>query len=76
MLDTLLPGQRLLCAEAPDSFAALVEATRRYDVVGRACWSEFLSRHQVIHLHSPVDLRIDDATRALIAPLMNTGSAA
>jgi phenylacetic acid degradation operon negative regulatory protein len=70
--DPLLPGPIVPEGE----FAALVEATRCYDVVGRACWSEFLSRHQVIHLHSPVDLRIDDATRALVAPAMNRGNAA
>jgi len=71
-IDPLLPGPIVPEGE----FAALVETTRRYDVVGRACWSAFLTRHQVSHRHSPVDLRVDDATRALIAPLMNTGSAA
>lgn len=59
--DPLLPDPILAHGE----LAALVDATRRYDTAGRACWAEFLAHHGVAHRRPPVDARIGDATRAL-----------
>jgi phenylacetic acid degradation operon negative regulatory protein len=51
--DPLLPD-----AIAPEAErAALVEAMRDYDRLGRALWSEFLARYDVPHLRAPVDTR-------------------
>ncbi len=58
-LDPLLPDEICPRAERDE----LVDAMRRYDRSGRACWSELLRRFGVPHLRAPVDLRVDDATR-------------
>ena len=60
-LDPLLPDPIV----ADGALAALVEATRRYDRAGRACWSGFLAAHGVAHRRPPVDARVGDAARAL-----------
>jgi phenylacetic acid degradation operon negative regulatory protein len=52
-LDPLLPEPIVPAAER----AALVEAMRRYDEAGRACWSGFLARHGVRHRRAPADTR-------------------
>jgi len=66
-LDPLLPDPIVAGGE----LAALVDATRRYDRAGRACWSSFLAAHGVAHRRPPVDARIGDATRALPHPMGN-----
>jgi phenylacetic acid degradation operon negative regulatory protein len=50
-LDPLLPEPIVPAAER----AAFVEAMRRYDEAGRACWSAFLARHGVRHRRAPAD---------------------
>ncbi|MEB2344024.1 MAG: PaaX family transcriptional regulator [Deltaproteobacteria bacterium] len=52
-LDPLLPEPIVPGAER----AALVEAMRRYDEAGRACWAPFLERHGVRHRRAPADTR-------------------
>ncbi len=52
-LDPLLPEPIVPTAER----AALVAAMRRYDTVGRRCWSAFLARHGVHHRSAPADTR-------------------
>jgi phenylacetic acid degradation operon negative regulatory protein len=64
VLDPLLPEP---IARA-DERAALVEALRRYDRLGRARWARFLARFDVPHLgadSAPAHLRLHDATRTL-----------
>ena len=62
VLDPLLPDPILPVAERD----ALVEAMRRYDRLGRACWAGFLERHGVLGSRAPADTRIPDgATRLL-----------
>jgi phenylacetic acid degradation operon negative regulatory protein len=50
-LDPLLPEPIVPAGER----AAFVEAMRRYDEAGRACWSAFLARHGVRHRRAPAD---------------------
>jgi phenylacetic acid degradation operon negative regulatory protein len=50
-LDPLLPEPIVPAGER----AALVEAMRRYDEAGRACWAPFLARHGVRHRRAPAD---------------------
>jgi phenylacetic acid degradation operon negative regulatory protein len=50
-LDPLLPEPIVPAAER----AAFVQAMRRYDDAGRACWSAFLARHGVRHRRAPAD---------------------
>jgi phenylacetic acid degradation operon negative regulatory protein len=50
-LDPLLPEPIVPAGER----AALVEAMRRYDEAGRACWAPFLERHRVRHRRAPTD---------------------
>lgn len=52
-LDPLLPEPIVPARER----AALVEAMRRYDEAGRACWAPFLARHGVRHRRAPADTR-------------------
>ena len=47
---------------------ALVEATRHYDRVGRACWRRFMRMHGAPHRQSPVDLRLIDGDPAGTLP--------
>ncbi len=44
--DEIVPG---------DDRRALVDAMRRYDVLGRRAWASFLARHSVPHLGAPHD---------------------
>lgn len=52
-IDPLLPEPIVPARER----AAFVEAMRRYDEAGRACWSAFLARHGVRHRRAPADTR-------------------
>lgn len=64
VLDPLLPEPIVPAAER----ASLVEATRRYDRIGRARWALFLGRFDVPHLHprrTPADLRVGEAAQML-----------
>jgi len=51
VLDPLLPEEIL----DPADRHALVDAMRRYDRRGRACWAGFLARFDVPHLRAPAD---------------------
>ena len=55
VFDPLLPEPLIPGAER----RALIEALRRYDRLGRACWAGFLARYEVPHRQAPVDLRVD-----------------
>jgi phenylacetic acid degradation operon negative regulatory protein len=55
VLDPLLPEEILPGGERE----ALVEAMRRYDRAGRACWAAFLGRFDVIHRYAPADTRFE-----------------
>ncbi len=55
VLDPLLPEDILPGGERE----ALVEAMRRYDRAGRACWAAFLGRFDVIHRFAPADTRFE-----------------
>jgi phenylacetic acid degradation operon negative regulatory protein len=58
VLDPLLPEPLVPAAER----AALVEAMRRYDRVGRACWAGFMRGFGVLpEARAPVDVRIAEA---------------
>ena len=59
-LDPLLPEEIVPAAERTD----LVEAMRRYDELGRACWAAFLERFDVPHMRTPADWRVADAPLA------------
>jgi phenylacetic acid degradation operon negative regulatory protein len=59
-LDPLLPEEIVPSARRSE----LVEAMRRYDELGRACWAAFLERFDVPHLRAPADVRVADATLA------------
>lgn len=61
-LDPLLPEEIVPAAER----AALVDAMRHYDELGRACWAAFLERFDVPHLRTPADWRMADATLARV----------
>jgi len=52
VLDPLLPEPILPTTERQ----ALVQAMRRYDKLGRACWRRFMSEHGALGRRSPVDL--------------------
>src|SRR5690606_37367206 len=52
-LDPLLPEPIVPAAER----AAFVDAMRRYDEAGRACWAAFLARHGVRHRRAPAHTR-------------------
>jgi phenylacetic acid degradation operon negative regulatory protein len=54
VLDPLLPEEIL----DPSDRHALVEAMRRYDRRGRACWAGFLARFDVPHLRAPADTQL------------------
>jgi phenylacetic acid degradation operon negative regulatory protein len=56
-LDPLLPEEIVPAAER----AALVDAMRGYDRVGRACWAGFLEGFDVPHMRTPADVRVADA---------------
>ncbi len=56
-LDPLLPEDIVPARER----ARLVEAMRRYDRLGRACWAGFLGSFDVPHLRTPADVRVADA---------------
>lgn len=76
-LDPLLPEEIVPAADR----TALVEAMRRYDELGRACWAEFLARYDVPHLRTPSDLRVADArlsplSSPLDSPLDRSGAPA
>jgi phenylacetic acid degradation operon negative regulatory protein len=62
VLDPLLPEPILPVGERD----ALVEAMRRYDRLGRACWATFLERHGVIGARTPADTRIGDGASRLL----------
>jgi phenylacetic acid degradation operon negative regulatory protein len=49
VLDPLLPDELIPAAERK----ALVDATIRYNAVGRRCWAEFLARHGVVPIDPP-----------------------
>ncbi len=57
VLDPLLPEPLVPRAER----RALVEAMRRYDRIGRACWAEFLRGFGVPHRSAPLDRSVFDA---------------
>jgi phenylacetic acid degradation operon negative regulatory protein len=58
VLDPLLPEPLIPGVER----AALVEAMRRYDRVGRACWAGFMREFGVVpEARAPVDVRIAEA---------------
>ena len=59
VLDPLLPDEIL----APLDRRQLVDAMRRYDRHGRACWADFLARYDVPHLRAPVDTGPDGVAR-------------
>jgi phenylacetic acid degradation operon negative regulatory protein len=63
VLDPLLPEPIVPTAERD----ALVEALRRYDRLGRACWAAFLERHGAIGRRAPADTRIPDGATRLAA---------
>ena len=63
VLDPLLPEPIVPTSERD----ALVEALRRYDRLGRACWAAFLERHGVIGRRAPADTRIPDGATRLAA---------
>ena len=69
-IDPLLPHPIVERGE----LAALVEATRCYELAGRACWSDFLARYGVLHQRAPVDARVSDAARALPHSAANEGA--
>jgi phenylacetic acid degradation operon negative regulatory protein len=57
-LDPLLPDELLPSAER----GRLLETMRRYDRLGRGCWTRFLERFGVVrHAVAPVDLRLPAA---------------
>ena len=53
VLDPLLPEPILPTTERH----ALVQAMRRYDKLGRACWRSFMGAHGAPSRRPPVDLR-------------------
>ena len=62
VLDPLLPEPIVPTAER----AALVDAMRRYDRLGRASWAGFMQGHGALGERAPADTRIPDgATRLL-----------
>jgi phenylacetic acid degradation operon negative regulatory protein len=61
VLDPLLPEPIVPTAERD----ALVEAMRRYDRLGRACWAGFMERHGVLGGRAPADTRIPDGASRL-----------
>ena len=63
VLDPLLPDPIVPVAERD----ALVEAMRRYDRLGRACWAGFLERHGVIGSRTPADTRIAHGATRLVS---------
>jgi phenylacetic acid degradation operon negative regulatory protein len=63
VLDPLLPEPIVPVAERD----ALVVAMRRYDRLGRACWTAFLERHGVLGGRTPADTRIPDGASRLAA---------
>ena len=63
VLDPLLPEPIVPVAERD----ALVVALRRYDRLGRACWTAFLERHGVLGGSTPADTRIADGASRLAA---------
>ena len=65
VLDPLLP-EPIASTEGRD---ALVEAMRRYDRLGRACWGAFLARFDVPHLSTPADTRIEEGRLASVSAL-------
>jgi phenylacetic acid degradation operon negative regulatory protein len=56
-LDPLLPEEIVPAADR----AALVEAMRCYDELGRTFWAGFLDGFDVPHLRTPADMRVADA---------------
>jgi phenylacetic acid degradation operon negative regulatory protein len=62
VLDPLLPDPIVPVAERD----ALVDAMRRYDRLGRACWAGFLERHGVLGSRAPADTRIPDGATRLV----------
>jgi phenylacetic acid degradation operon negative regulatory protein len=63
VLDPLLPEPIVPVAERD----ALVLALRRYDRLGRACWTGFLERHGVLGGRTPADTRIPGGASRLAA---------
>jgi len=63
VLDPLLPEPVVPTAERD----ALVEAMRRYDRLGRACWAPFMERHGAVGRRAPADTRIPDGATRLAA---------
>jgi phenylacetic acid degradation operon negative regulatory protein len=63
VLDPLLPEPIVPTAERD----ALVEAMRRYDRLGRACWAGFRDRHGLTGRRAPADTRIPDGAARLAA---------
>jgi phenylacetic acid degradation operon negative regulatory protein len=63
VLDPLLPEPLVPAAER----AALVEASLRYDRVGRSCWTRFLREREAIELQAPADTRMAGMTSGLVA---------
>lgn len=58
VLDPLLPEPILPVGDRD----ALVEAMRRYDRLGRACWAAFLERNGVANARTPANTRIAGST--------------
>jgi phenylacetic acid degradation operon negative regulatory protein len=62
VLDPMLPEPMVPASER----AALIEAMRRYDRIGRACWAGFMREFGVLpEARAPVDLRIVDGAGRL-----------
>ncbi|MEE2663460.1 MAG: PaaX family transcriptional regulator [Myxococcota bacterium] len=87
MVESFLLGGRAIRSIALDpllphpivergALAALVDATRRYELAGRACWADFLAEYGVVHQRAPVDARVGDAARALPHAAPNEGALA
>ena len=62
-LDPLLPEDIVPGRER----ARLVDAMRRYDRLGRACWAGFLEAFDVPHMRTPADVRVADAPLSMAA---------
>lgn len=63
VLDPLLPEEILDPAERH----ALVQAMRRYDRRGRACWAKLMARFDVPHLRAPADTGLPEGVSRLDA---------
>jgi len=65
VLDPLLPDAIVPAHERQ----ALIETLKRYDDLGKAVWSQFLRRNNVLHRHTPADTAVLYAAgRAAVLP--------